>query len=67
MRAVTKLLFKQLVIFLTLTLVLIYGNLYLQAEEMAEQDSPQHCVQLYLQYPPYQRCTDQSGACTSDA
>lgn len=67
MRAVTRFLFKQLVIFLTLAIVLLFGNVSLQAAEMAEQDSPQDCVQLYLQYPPYQRCTDQWGACTGDA
>lgn len=66
MHAVTRFLFKQLVIFLTLAIVLLFGNLYLQAAEMAEQDSPQDCVQLYLQYPSNQRCTNQWGTCTVD-
>jgi hypothetical protein len=67
MRAVTRFLLKQLIIFLTLAVVLLFANLSLQAAEMAEQDSPQDCVQLYLQYPPYERCTNQWGTCTVEA
>jgi hypothetical protein len=67
MRAVTRFLLKQLAIGIGLALALLFGNLALQAAEMAEQDSPQDCQMLYLQYPPYQRCTDQWGGCTDDS
>lgn len=66
MWAVTRFLIKQLAIGIALALALLFANLALQAAEIPEQDSPQDCQMLYMNYPPYQRCTDQWGGCSLD-
>ena len=51
MHFLTRFILRYLTITLTIFVALIVANLSLQGREVAEQDSPTDCRELYWEYP----------------